>query len=161
MGQRERDRLKTLHEVVAGYLTQRHAAEHLKMRERGFRKLLKKFRSLGDRAVVHGLRGKPSPRLVEAKVAKRVVRLVQAEYGDFGPTLAAEYLGKQHHIYLSRETMRRLLIEAGQWEAKPRKLKPVHIWRQRRSCRGELVQWDTSVHAWLEERVRESCTWWR
>ena len=26
------------------------------------------------------------------------------------------------------------------------------MWRQRRSCRGELVQWDTSVHAWLEER---------
>ena len=25
-------------------------------------------------------------------------------------------------------------------------------WRRRRSCRGELVQWDTSVHDWLEGR---------
>ena len=24
-----------------------------------------------------------------------------------------------------------------------------------RSCRGELVQWDTSIHAWLEERGPE------
>jgi hypothetical protein len=28
----------------------------------------------------------------------------------------------------------------------------VHQWRPRRSCRGELVQWDTSEHDWLEGR---------
>jgi transposase InsO family protein len=28
----------------------------------------------------------------------------------------------------------------------------VHPWRTRRSCRGELVQWDTSTHDWLEGR---------
>jgi hypothetical protein len=29
------------------------------------------------------------------------------------------------------------------------------VWRPRRSCRGELIQWDTSIHAWLEERGPE------
>lgn len=36
-------------------------------------------------------------------------------------------------------------------------MKEVHAWRPRRSCYGELVQWDTSDHDWLEgrgERVR-------
>jgi len=28
----------------------------------------------------------------------------------------------------------------------------VHVWRPRRSCFGELVQWDTSDHDWLEGR---------
>jgi len=28
----------------------------------------------------------------------------------------------------------------------------VHQWRERRACFGELVQWDTSVHDWLEGR---------
>ena len=28
----------------------------------------------------------------------------------------------------------------------------MHQWRERRSCRGELVQWDTSTHDWLEGR---------
>jgi hypothetical protein len=28
----------------------------------------------------------------------------------------------------------------------------IHTWRQRRSRVGELVQWDTSEHAWLEDR---------
>jgi hypothetical protein len=31
-----------------------------------------------------------------------------------------------------------------------RRVKEVHPWRPRRACRGELVQWDTSEHAWLE-----------
>jgi len=39
--------------------------------------------------------------------------------------------------------------------ARPRKVKQVHTWRPRRACPGELVQWDTSMHAWLEERGAE------
>jgi transposase len=152
MSQRERDRLKVLHEVEEGKLVQREAAGQLRMSERGFRKLLKRYRGKKDLGVVHGLRGRASARRVEAKTAARVVKLVRAEYGDFGPTLATEYLEREHKIELSRETVRKLMVEAGLWKAKPRKVKTVHEWRAPRSCRGELVQWDTSVHEWLEER---------
>ncbi len=152
MGQRERDRLKVLHEVGQGHLTQREAALQLGMSERGFRKLLKRYRAQGDRAVVHGLRGRKSNRRLAGRKVRRVVGLVQRHYRDFGPTLACEYLNEKHGIDLSRETLRQLLIEAGLWKAKPRRLESVHVWRPRRSCRGELLQWDTSVHAWLEER---------
>ena len=94
MSERERDRLKVLQEVEGGALVQREAAEQMGMSERGFRKLLKRYRAKRDLAVVHGLRGKASGRRVNKKVAARVVRLVKAEYGDFGPTLAAEYLAR-------------------------------------------------------------------
>lgn len=152
MGQWERDRLKVLHEVDQGHLTQWQAAEQLGMSERGFRKLLRRYRDRGDGAVVHGLRGRKSNRRLEAKLAQRAVRLVGNEYADFGPTLASEYLGREHGLHLSRETLRNLLTQAGLWKPKRRKSRQVHVWRERRSCRGELVQWDTSVHAWLEER---------
>jgi transposase len=152
MSQRERDRLKVLHEVEEGRLVQREAAGQLGMSERGLRKLLKRYRSKKDLGVVHGLRGGVSKRRVETKTAARVVQLVASEYADFGPTLTAEYLEREHQIELSRETVRKLMVEAGLWRAKPRKVKTVHEWREPRSCRGELVQWDTSVHAWLEER---------
>ena len=33
-----------------------------------------------------------------------------------------------------------------------RKIEEVHCWRPRRSAFGELVQWDTSEHDWLEGR---------
>src|SRR5512136_1015381 len=129
MGQRERDRLKVVHEVERGHLRQREAAEQLRMSERGFRKLLKRFRERGDQGVIHGLRGKASGRRIPAGKAKRVVRLVEREYADFGPTLASEYLEREHGLKLSRESLRQLLMRAGSWKAKPRKLTAVHTWR--------------------------------
>lgn len=152
--QRERDRLKVLHEVQQGHLTQAAGAEQLGMSERWVRALVGRMRRKGDRAVVHGLRGQPSKRRIEPKIRKRAVELYRREYGDFGPTLAREYLQEQHGMEVSKETLRKWLVEAGVWKAKPRKVKAVHAWRPRRSCRGELVQWDTSIHDWLEGRSR-------
>jgi transposase len=149
---KERDRLKVLAEVEAGQLVQREAAGQLRMSERGFRKLLQRYRAKQDAAVVHGLRGRRSNRRLAEEVAERAVEAVGRRYADFGPTLAAEYLHKDLGIELSRETLRRLLIAAGLWKAKPKRVREVHQWRPRRSCWGELLQWDTSVHAWLEDR---------
>jgi hypothetical protein len=44
------------------------------------------------------------------------------------------------------------MIEARLWQPRKQSVEKVHAWRQRRSRCGELVQWDTSEHAWLEER---------
>lgn len=153
--QKERDRLKVLHEVRQGHLTQGAAAEQLGISERWVRELVRRVRKKGDRAVVHGLRGRPSKRRISGKKRARAVALYRKEYGDFGPTLAAEYLAQKHGIGISKETLRKWLVEAGAWQAKPRRVKNVHVWRPRRSCRGELVQWDTSIHDWLEGRGAE------
>lgn len=155
LSEKERDRLKVLHEVEQGHLKQREGAEQVGMSERGFRKLLRRFRQKQDGAVVHGLRGRSSKRRLKLETASQAVTAVQTRYRDFGPTLAAEYLEKDLEIRLSRETLRQLLIREGIWKAKPRRVREVHVWRPRRSCRGELVQWDTSVHPWLEERGPE------
>jgi transposase len=152
---KERDRLKVLAEVEAGQLVQREAAARLGMSERGFRKLLKRYRTRQDAAVVHGLRGRRSNRRLPEAIARKAVAAVEQHYRDFGPTLAAEYLAKERGIELSRETLRQLLIQAGIWKAAPQQVREVHQWRPRRSCCGELVQWDTSVHAWLEDRGPE------
>ena len=155
MGQRERDRLKVLHEVEGGHLKQREAALQLGLSERGFRKLLARYRVQGDRAVVHGLKGRRSKRALAARTAERAVELVRIRYRDFGPTLASEYLRERHGIEISREKLRQLLTAAGVWEPRTRKVQSVHLWRPRRSCWGEMLQWDTSIHAWLEERGPE------
>ena len=76
----------------------------------------------------------------------------QPEWRVFGPTFASEQLTKRHQIHVSKETTRGWMIEAGLWRSHPRKLKQVHAWRPRRSRCGELVQWDTSTHDWLEGR---------
>jgi transposase len=150
--QKQRDWLKVLHEVKQGHLTQAGAAGHLGISERWVRELVRRVRRRGDRTVVHGLQGKVSPRRMSGKARARALRIYRKEYGDFGPTLAAEYLAEQHGITVSKETLRKWLMEAGEWQAKPRRIQQVHVWRPRRSCCGELVQWDTSIHDWLEGR---------
>lgn len=153
--QKQRDWLKVLHEVKQGHLTQAGAAGHLGISERWVRELVRRVRRRGDRTVVHGLQGKVSPRRMSGKARARALRIYRKEYGDFGPTLAAEYLAEQHGITVSKETLRKWLMEAGEWQAKPRRIQQVHVWRPRRSCCGELVQWDTSIHDWLEGRSLE------
>jgi len=48
--------------------------------------------------------------------------------------------------------VRKWMIRGKLWHADREKVKQVHVWRPRRSRCGELVQWDTSEHDWLEGR---------
>jgi len=155
MSQRQRDRLKVLHEVQRGHLTQKQAGAHLGLTARWGRKPLRRLKEEGDPGVTHRSSGRPSNRRLPEASHERAVARVREVYGDFGPTLAMECLAKRDRIPVSKETLRKWLIEAGVWKARPRWLKEVHTWRPRRECRGELVQWDTSEHAWLEGQGEE------
>jgi hypothetical protein len=55
-------------------------------------------------------------------------------------------------VKVGRETLRGWMRDAKLWRAKPKRIEKVHTWRPRRSRCGELVQWDTSEHDWLEGR---------
>ena len=153
MTQAERDRLVALKKAKKKLITQREAAEELGITVRHVKRLLYALKKRGDKAVVHALRGKPSNRRIAEKVERRAVQILSAPvYEGFGPTLAAEYLEKKHGIEASRETVRKWMIEGKLWQAKREKVGTVHGWRPRRERYGELVQWDTSEHAWLEGR---------
>jgi Integrase core domain len=103
--------------------------------------------------VIHGLRGKPSNQRIAKAVEEEAVQILSADlYKGFGPTLASEYLADKHDIEVSKETLRQWMIRARLWRAKEQKVNAVHVWRPRRSRFGELVQWDTSEHDWLEGR---------
>jgi hypothetical protein len=153
MTQQERDRLVALKKANKKLITQCQAAEELGQTERHIRRLLVKLRKEGDVAVVDARRGRPSNRKLDDKVkAKALTMLRQEVYRGFGPTLASEYLAQQRQITVSRETVRAWMIQDGLWRSKQQRVKQIHVWRQRRSRCGELVQWDTSEHAWLEGR---------
>ena len=153
MNQEERDWLEWLKRAQEGVISQRQAAEKMGVSDRWVRKLLRRLETEGDRVVVHGLQGKESNRRIEEKTRLEAVKLLkQPEWHDFGPTFASEQLAKRHNIRISKETARGWMVEEGLWQAHPRKLTEVHQWRPRRNGFGELVQWDTSNHDWLESR---------
>ena len=151
--QAERDRLTALKKAQKKLITQKQAAEDIGVTERQVRRLLVKLRCTGDKAVIHALRGRPSnQRFLQATEAEAMAILGSPLYQGFGPTLAAEYLRRQHGLTVSKETLRQWMVKAGLWKAGRQERIEAHQWRQRRSRWGELVQWDTSEHDWLGGR---------
>lgn len=153
MTQADRDRLVTLKKAKKKLITQREAAADLGLSVRQVRRLLFALKKRGDKAVIHGLRGRPSNRKIEEQERQEAVRILSGEvYRGFGPTLASEYLAQGYGMVASRETVRRWMMGAQLWRAHRQRVEKVHAWRPRRSRWGELVQWDTSDHDWLEGR---------
>ena len=153
MTQAERDRLVALKKAKKKLITQKQAAEELGITERHVRRLLRGLKRRGDKAVTHASRGRPSNRKISAETRQEAVTVLsQPVYQGFGPTLGAEYLAKKHKIRVSRETVRQWMIEAKLWRARKLRVEKIHEWRPRRSRFGELEQWDTSDHDWLEGR---------
>lgn len=154
LSERERERLKVLHEVQRGHLTQVEAGWRLRLSTRQVRRVLRRLEAEGDRGLIHRLRGGRSNRKFSRQFQRRVVSRVRRRYADFGPTLASEHLADDG-LELNRETLRQWMSEAGLWRPRRRRLKAVHTWRPRRASFGELVMADGSPFDWLESRGPE------
>jgi transposase len=153
MTQRDRDRLVVLKKALKKLIKQSQAAQELGISARQVRRLLRGLKQEGDKVVVHGLRGRASNRKTSQEQREKIIAILSQEvYRGFGPTLASEYLEKKHKVKIGREALRQMMLSAGLWQSRKQTVEAVHQWRPRRSCRGELVQWDTSDHDWLEGR---------
>jgi transposase len=156
MSQEERDRLKVIEQVHQGQLTQAKAAELLGLSTRHVRRILRRYEKEGDIALIHRSRGRPSSRKVPASVRRKAIRaLKRKEWRDFGPTFAAEKLAELHQIPVSRETVRKWMIEEELWTPRPARVTH-RQWRERKQCIGEMVQMDTSEHDWFEGRGEQA-----
>src|ERR1700693_5582086 len=127
LSQRERDRLKVLHEVQQKHLTQVAAAERLKVSDRHVRRVLLRLRERGDRSLIHGLRGRPSNRKLATRLEQKVLARLRQRYADFGPTLAAEHLA-QEGFSVSRETLRKWMTQAALWRPRSQRGEKIHVW---------------------------------
>jgi transposase len=152
LSQRDRDRLRVLHEVQQRHLKQVEAARRLQVTDRHIRRLLVAVRERGDGAVVHQLRGRPSNRKLASSLRQKILARIRQRYADFGPTLAAEHLAEEG-CKVSRETLRKWMSGAKLWRPRAQRVKTMHVWRERRACFGELVMQDSSPFRWLEERA--------
>lgn len=157
MSAKELERKSQIEKAVDKRVTQKEAAEKLGISERQMRRLIRQFKKDGAAGIVSKKRGVPSNRKIPEGVEKQaMVFITKPMLRDFGPTLMTEKLEQMERICLSKETVRRLMIEVGIHQAKTRKPVKIHYMRERRTCRGELVQIDGSKHAWLEDRAQKA-----
>lgn len=154
MSLREVKRLKAVQEAIDGHITQKAAALMMGVCERQARRLVRVVREQGGVGIVHKARGRPSNRKTPDSVKDKTISLYKGKYRGFGPLLASEKLKEIDDIEVSDETLRRWLIESGDWR-KARKRKTHRQWRQRKECFGEMLQMDGSHHDWLEGRGPE------
>lgn len=151
MSHTELSRLEVVQRTLEKRLTQREGARILGVSVRQLQRLCRAYRDRGPEGLVSGKRGRPSNRRAPEALRKRAIDLVAAHYSDFGPTFACEKLAEQHEVFVSRETLRKWMVEAELWV--PRKLRRrVQQPRGRRPCLGELVQIDGCDHEWFEDR---------
>jgi len=134
------------------------AAKQLNLTVRQVKNIKARVKKQGAKGIVHRSRGQPSNRRLKEPKIKQMETLIKKHYADFGPTFAAEKLKKIHHLKVSREKLRRLMVGWDLWQPKPRKKnKKYRIWRARKEQYGEMIQFDGSYEHWFEERAPECC----
>ena len=156
MGQKELLRSKVLEMVKQGKITLKAGAIMLKVSYRQGKRLYAAYRKEGDAGLIHGNCGKRSNNRLAQEVQEAAVMAYKERYADFGPTFASEKLAEEEGITISVSSLRRLLMEAGEWKGL-RRGKEYRSRRERRGCFGELIQFDGSHHKWFEGRGPSCC----
>ncbi len=156
MSKKDLQRIEVLTEVLAGRRTTESAAGVLNVSLRQTQRLLARYEDGGGAALIHRARGRPATNTFNVGLRDYALQLVRQNYRDFGPTLASEALLERHGFEVSRETLRKWMVEAGLWLSRKQR-RTFHQPRLRRESYGELVQIDGSEHRWFEGRG-EACT---
>jgi len=138
MSNTELDRLRILEKVKDKRMSQKTAGAWLGITDRQVRNLLKCYISNGDRGLISKKRGAESNNKYDNVLKKKALEILTEHYADYGPTLSAEKL-QDYKIIVSRETIRKWMIEAGIWRLTRSKKKKIHQSRKRRSYFGELI----------------------
>ena len=115
MSARELNRVEVLAQVDDGRLSIDHAASMLGLTRRQIFRLLKRYRQDGASAIRHRARGKPPNNRIHKAKRDYALSLIKEDYVDFGPTLASEMLAEHHGLKVSRETVRKWMVEDGIW----------------------------------------------
>lgn len=150
--QRAEQQLIVLNALERGELLVAEAAGLLDRSVRQIQRLRAAYRRRGAAALVHGNRGRPSPRRIDEGTRRRVVHLAQTLYAGVNFQHLSELLAEREALCLSRPTLHRLLRPEG-IRSPRRRRPPKHRRRRERMPRaGMLMQMDGSQHPWLEDR---------
>ena len=137
---KEAERLSIMKQEESRKLKQREASGSLGLSLRQTQRLLRSYREEGAQGLISKRRGKVNARKMPLERRLKIIEAIREKYPDFGPTFASEKLREEEDILVSRETVRKLMIEEGVWQSKKKKEKKAYQRRARRSQEGELVQ---------------------
>ena len=149
LSQREQARLQVLNSLLAEHMTMEQASTLMGVSTRHTRRILAAYRKEGAAALAHGHRGRRAPNAISEATKTTVLHLARTRYSGTNHTHMSELLSEREGIDITRSTLRRLLVNAG--ENSPRRRRPPkhRVRRQRMPREGMLIQVDGSYHRWL------------
>jgi transposase len=145
-------RTRAMTRLVAGELTVAEVAVLLGRSERSIWRLRRRYLELGVDAIVHGNRGRASPRRLAEATRTRILDLAATVYDGANDSHLAELLAERDGIVIGRSSLQRLLRSAGRASPRHRRAPRHRSRRDRMPQAGLLVQLDGSRHDWLAER---------
>lgn len=152
MTKTDQQRAMVLTKLLVGELTTSEAATLLGVSARHTWRLRKAFERDGPAALVHGNRGRASPRRVDDALRARIVELASGRYAGLNDSHLTDLLAEEQAISVSRVVVRRMLRAAG-LPSPRRRRPPRHRQRRERMPQaGLLLQLDGSRHDWLQGR---------
>ena len=149
MTQQEQARLQVLNNLLAGYMTTEQAATLMGVSARHTRRILAAYREKGAAALAHGNRGRRPANATPYALAIEAVRLARTRYAGVNHTHLSELLREREGIDIGRDTLRKILTDAGVNSPRRRRPPKHRIRRQRMPREGMLLQIDGSYHRWL------------
>ena len=152
MSQKEANRPGLVRAAQKQQITNAEGAAALGLSIRQFRRLRADYRASGVEGLLHGNRGRSSPRRLSEETRKQVLDLMMGKYLGFNDSHLAEKLRNVEKLALSREMVRRIRIEAKLPSKRKRRSPKHHHRRQRKAREGAMVLIDGSRHDWLEGR---------
>jgi hypothetical protein len=158
MTSQEAERLTIINNLIAKKINGTDAAKQLGLSVRQTKRLKADVIRDGAKGIIHKLRGQESNNKTEEKLLRKVKKIIDKKYSDFGPTLATEKLMEIDRINLGVSIIRKMMINEKLWKHKSRKQSQKHrTWRPRKDCYGEMEQFDGCYHHWFEKRNGEIC----
>ena len=113
------------------------------------RRILAAYRKEGAAALAHGHRGRRASNAISEATKTAVLHLARTRYAGVNHTHMSELLSEHEGIDITRSTLRRLLVNAGENSPRGRRPPKHRVRRQRMPREGMLIQVDGSYHRWL------------
>ena len=157
MSQRERQRYHLLRMVIERKGTLKKASSLMVVSYRHAKRLKRRLINAGANGLVHGNRGRASPRALNPELAERIIELSESTYRNFNDTHFTEKLKEVEGITVGRDTVRRLRRANGIAPKRKRRAKKCYKRRPRKPQEGMMVLWDGSPHTWFGKERPPCC----
>ena len=146
VSKKEQFTYSVIEKFISAKISRKEASKLLQVRERTISRMSRRVEQKQLLGIVHGNRGKKSPRRLNADLKRDVMRLMEMTYFDFNMTHALEVIKKEHGLIVGYSTFRKWCGEKHLVKRKKRRSSIVRKKRVRMPSEGLMLQMDGSHH---------------